>query len=275
VERVISNLQNDYVDLARLLVTAGNDVTVRGIPTRELTGVTLVCHDGLAQMLPTGVNRKINTKLAAVEALGMIGGVWPHELVQAASPAYNSVLVDASPEAAAYAAYGPRIHARDQFTDLVAMLRDDPTSRQAILPIWRGEDLTHQGDRPCTLVLQFLLRDNKLELHVTMRSQDVWLGLGIDAFVFTQVQHTVARMLHVKTGKYVHHVGSLHAYQRDWLKILELTKRDGNDDVGYPLGVADPLTARLLLDGAQGSEFARYDWYRTRISDVRKSVRRD
>jgi thymidylate synthase len=220
VEITVNDLRWGYVRVCRTVMSVGVTVMVRGQLTRELTGVTLAVPDPSQCMLPVGINRGVNTKLAAVETLGMIAGQWPHDLVLRASPHYTDVLVDTSKEHAATVAYGPRTWY--QLGNVLSMLRDDPTSRQAVVTIWDQGDLTLAGDKPCTLVMQFLLRHGKLELHVTMRSQDVWLGLAMDVFLFTQTQLTLAGLLGVAPGKYVHHVGSLHAYQRNWDGIAAL-----------------------------------------------------
>lgn len=218
----MNDLVNDYVTLVRRVRDFGRHVTVRGQDTRELTAVTLLFSDPSRPMLPVGVGRGVNTKLAALEALQLISGSYHHDLVVAAAPTFEDVLVDL--EDPNYGAYGPRTV--EQVANCVAILRADPLTRQAVVSIWREEDLTHAGDKPCTIFLQFLVRPRgdtlmALELHTHMRSQDVWLGTPYDVFMFTQLQHTVARDLGLPVGQYVHHTTSLHVYARN----IEATQR--------------------------------------------------
>lgn len=212
----MNDLVNDYVTLVRRVRDAGRHVTVRDQETRELTAVTLIFPDILNPLLPLNVGRGVNTRLAALEALQLISGSYHHELVVAAAPTFEDVLVDL--EDPNYGAYGPRTI--EQVADCVAILRADPLTRQAVVAIWREEDLTHVGDKPCTIFLQFMVRPRgdtlmALELHAHMRSQDVWLGTPYDVFMFTQLQHTVARDLGLPVGQYVHHTTSLHVYERN------------------------------------------------------------
>lgn len=206
----LPDMRRGYRRLLRTMLH-GDDVEVRGEPTLEIQAATLVFDDPAAPLLPIGVGRRINTKLAAVEALELIGGVSKPKLRLRAAPGYASVLVDA--DDLDYGAYGPRV--APQLGEVVRLLKRDPTTRQAVLSIWRPDDVDHVGDKPCTLTIQFLLRDNQLWMVVNMRSQDAWLGAGMDMFVFGQLRDTVARLLHVEPGPYVHHVGSLHLYKRD------------------------------------------------------------
>jgi thymidylate synthase len=272
VELVIKDLREDYVKICRDVVTYGEMVYGRGTATKEWTGVTLLCPDPTVPLLPVGVGRRVNLKLAALEALGMIAGEWPWDLITRVAPLYSSVLVSGDdPGAAQYAAYGPRISR--QLPVVLDMLREDNATRQAVLQIWKPEDLTHQGDRPCTISLQFLRRNAKLECHTYMRSQDVWLGLAMDVFVFTQLQLTMAAALGVSPGKYVHHVGSLHAYQRDFERIHEMAEHPISAAVDeLPQGlrvVKNPqIMASLILAGsAQSSD---NEWYLRQMALIRK-----
>lgn len=221
----MNDLVDDYVTLVKRVRDTGRRVKVRDQETRELTAITLIFPDILNPLLPIGVGRGVNTKLAAVEALQLISGNYYHDLVMAAAPTFEDVLVDAND--AGYGAYGPRT--AEQMANCVAILRADPLTRQAVVSIWNDLDLTHVGDKPCTIFLQFLVRPGSdtivaLELHVHMRSQDVWLGTPYDVFMFTQLQHTVARDLGLPVGQYVHHTTSLHVYERDVEATRKLTR---------------------------------------------------
>jgi thymidylate synthase len=147
--------------------------------------------------------------------------------------------------------------------------------------IWGDGDLTHKGDKPCTLSLQFLLRDDKLQLSVMMRSQDIILGTPYDIFMFSELQRTVARLLDVDAGKYVHHVGSCHFYVRDLpiiagLKLTTLTENTLPRGVILPHKRSDILwlhhELEALLDhgpDAVDEEFrALNPWYCTQIGKL-------
>ena len=117
-------------------------------------------------------------------------------------------------------AYGPRIIGSAETSplrDVVTRLKVNSSSRQAVVQILRPGDLTSaQKDVPCTIALQFLLRDDYLTLVTTMRSNDMVLGLPHDVFAFTMLQEIVATALDVEVGPYFHNVGSLHLYESDF-----------------------------------------------------------
>lgn len=273
----LPDLRSGYVKLVTWLLETGDRVESRAGLTVERTGVTLLFEDPTTVMLPVGVGRKINPRLAAVETLQLISGTSDGgELIRRAAPTYDDVLLD--PQNVDYAAYGLRL--RYQLEGIYQELKANPLSRRAVLAIWREEDLYHDGDRPCTLSLQFLIRNDALELHVTMRSQDAWLGTPYDAFMFTQLQRSYAAALDVSVGKYVHHVGSLHLYERNVNAASGLAVSAPTDATNvlrdYPAGILTtgdddffPEVAAYMLEGnASDDELTLNAWYARQLAQL-------
>lgn len=114
-------------------------------------------------------------------------------------------------------AYGYRIQHMfgfDQWEYVKGLICKDPNTRQAVIHI-KDASNTPTKDTPCTVYLQFFLRDNKLNLSVHMRSNDIWMGVPYDMFSFCFLQMKMAMELGVEVGSYTHYAGSLHMYQRD------------------------------------------------------------
>lgn len=120
-------------------------------------------------------------------------------------------------------AYGYRIFEKfgfDQWEYVKGLMKKDPNTRQAVIHIKDASDIPTK-DTPCTVYLQFFLRDNKLYLSVHMRSNDIWMGVPYDMFSFCFLQVKMAMELGVEIGTYTHYAGSLHLYQRDYEAALE------------------------------------------------------
>jgi thymidylate synthase len=268
----LPDLRAGYVQLASWVVDHGLPFTSRGLSTLELTGVTLEFPDPTGVMLPLGVNRKVNTRLAAVETLQLLSGNGDPSLLLRAAPSYADVLVH--PENLTYGSYGLRL--RYQWDALIGLLRREPDTRRAVLTIWREDDLTHDGDRPCTLTLQFLVRDDKLELIVNMRSQDLYRGVPYDLFMFTQAQLSLAAQLGLGVGRYTHHVGSLHVYASDLEAVGMLTTPLTGMPAGeYPRGILSVTpdvtycteVAQFLIEGGCDEfELELNAWYVRRLA---------
>lgn len=115
-------------------------------------------------------------------------------------------------------AYGPRLFSADwhnQFESVAALLKRKPNSRQAVIQLFDNSDLAGcYKDIPCTCTLQFMVREGKLNLTATMRSNDVYKGLPHDVFSFTMLQEIMATMLNRPLGDYTHFAASLHLYDK-------------------------------------------------------------
>ena len=121
-------------------------------------------------------------------------------------------------------------HGFNQISHITEMLKENPSSRQAILHLHHAHT-EKTKDEICTLTVQFLIRNEKLHMIVTMRSNDVILGLPYDTGLFSMLQHLVATKLRIEVGEYTHQVGSLHLYHRD----IEKLKWENEENTNYEL----------------------------------------
>ncbi|HHC6444106.1 TPA: thymidylate synthase [Vibrio parahaemolyticus] len=116
--------------------------------------------------------------------------------------------------------YGKRLFSMhdqyDQVARVIEQLKDRPSTRQAVIQLFDSSDLSfNYKDIPCTLNLQFTIRNNKLYMFTMMRSNDAYVGLPHDVFVFTMLQELIASELGYQLGDYHHYVVSLHLYENN------------------------------------------------------------
>ena len=123
---------------------------------------------------------------------------------------------EAEVDGTVHGAYGPRMFGEGlaaQFDTVIGLLRAKPASRKAVIQLFDAADLQEDyKDVPCTCCLQFMIRGGRLNLLVTMRSNDAYYGLPHDVFCFTMLQELAARTLGCELGIYSHYAGSLHIY---------------------------------------------------------------
>ena len=75
-------------------------------------------------------------------------------------------------------------------------------------------------DTPCTYAIQFTVVNNRLNMCVTMRSNDLWYGFCNDQYCFSQLQKLVADETDYDMGSYYHFAHNLHLYEKDLGKFL-------------------------------------------------------
>lgn len=134
--------------------------------------------------------------------------------------------------------YGRRLNNFDginQIQNVIELLKARPTSRRAVLQLFDATDLTENfRSIPCTCTMQFLLRDERLNMLVNMRSNDAFLGLPHDIFAFTMLQEIIARTVGVEVGHYTHSAGSLHLYEDKEQLAREYLAEDYQEKIAMP-----------------------------------------
>ena len=109
--------------------------------------------------------------------------------------------------------YGWQWQRDNQLDNVVAMLKKNPKTRQAAISIYDAKEMkSYEYDTPCTYAVQFTIVDHKLNMCVTMRSNDLWYGFCNDQYCFSMLQQLVARELNIPVGTYFHFAHNLHLY---------------------------------------------------------------
>lgn len=109
--------------------------------------------------------------------------------------------------------YGWQWKRNNQLSNVIDILKTNKESRQAAISIYDAKEMHHyKYDTPCTYAVQFTIIDNKLNMSVLMRSNDLWFGFCNDQYCFSKLQEHVASELKIKVGTYFHFASNLHIY---------------------------------------------------------------
>jgi len=248
-----TNLNKLWYDTLFNIGISGHKLESRVGSCQEIIGFQAVLTHPLHNILFVP-ERKFSLSYACAEMLWYLSGTSRIDMIQAYAPQYEKFAEDGI----AYGAYGARWNGNvgfvkekvalarkiimdgfgsctdtecteNQLYALIHLLKIDPNTRQAIMTMWDSGDLIHSilkdhKDLPCTLSLIFFVRDDKLHLVATMRSNDAWLGLPYDVFCFTTLQRIIATELGLGLGTYVHQAGSEHIYSKNQEKIDQLLR---------------------------------------------------
>lgn len=179
----------------------------------EVINAVTVIKDPTQNILKSDI-RKLPMRYAVGELLWYLSGNNKLDAIKRYSKAWESLSDDGE---TINSAYGYRIFEQfgfDQWEYVKGLLKKDPNTRQAVIHIKDASNKPTK-DTPCTVSLQFLLRNGQLNLTTYMRSNDIWLGFPYDVFSFTCLQIIMAFELGVEIGEYTHIAGSLHLYTRN------------------------------------------------------------
>jgi len=122
---------------------------------------------------------------------------------------------------------------KDQLAMLIDMLKENPDDRRAVLQMWDAkEDLARacnkniaRKDVPCNTNIYFKIRDNKLNMTVCNRSNDMlWGAYGANSVHMSVLQEYMASSLGVEMGVYRQVSDSFHIYLNPvWDKVKDMS----------------------------------------------------
>lgn len=185
----------------------------RGMKIREIVNNSVAVD--MKHPIVLVKERRLNYEFMAAEAWWIMSGRRDVESIGRHCKAITKFSDDGE---TFFGAYGPKISAQVGY--VTDALRRDPDTRQAVLTIWR-ENPPYTKDVPCTVAVQWLIRDGMLHCIDTMRSSDVWLGFPYDVFNFSMLSWHILEALRdegmdLELGTLHLNAGSHHMYEKDF-----------------------------------------------------------
>lgn len=230
------SLEEAYPEIIKSLLDEGENVSPRGQLTKEIAPACITITNPRKRVIPSAV-RKLNFGFMCAELIWILNASDSSEFIGH----YNSMWKQFSDDGETLnGAYGKRIFAWDagirlekinkdkietvpkryiinQFQKAYELLKSDPDTRQATIAFFDPyKDYRETKDKPCTNLIRFMIRNNKLNMTTFMRSNDIMKGTSYDIFNFTMLQEIMAGLLNIEVGIYNHIVDSLHIYESDF-----------------------------------------------------------
>jgi thymidylate synthase len=242
-------LDDLLIDIYPRLLKSKNNISSSRGKSKELDGVLLHLTNPLARLSRTEERGRIFSCLG--ELLWYLSKSNSLPFIEYYIGKYAKESHDGK---TVHGGYGPRIftmRGQNQFTNVIQLLRKKPSSRRAVIQIFDAIDTDTTAkyiEVPCTTTFQFLIRNNKLNMYSTMRSNDAYLGLPHDIFAFTMLQELISRSLNCRIGEYKHTVTSLHLYEGSYEKAKNYINEGWQDKVPMPsMPDGDPQLAMEAL----------------------------
>ena len=101
----------------------------------------------------------------------------------------------------------------DQLQQVIENIKEKPYDRRHVVTAWNPGEINEMALPPCHMIFQFYVADNKLSLHMMMRSTDVFLGLPFNIASYALLVHMVAQVTDLEVGELVITCNDCHIYQ--------------------------------------------------------------
>lgn len=199
--------------------------TTKGV-TKEILGVHIILNNPICRISRTESRGKIFTCLG--ELMWYLSGSDNVDYISYYIAKYRD---SAESNGKINGAYGPRLFGINdginQIDNVINLLKQRNTSRRAAIQLFDANDIAYPfNDVPCTVGLQFAIRNDSLDMFTFMRSNDARAGLVHDIFAFTMLQEMIARTLKLNLGIYRHYAASLHIYTED-IPLIKAALKEG------------------------------------------------
>ena len=138
-------------------------------------------------------------------------------------------------------AYGYRwrnFYGQDQLTVIVNRLKEKPDDRRCVVAMRDCDnDLDRNTlDTPCNTQIYFKIRNNKLNMTVCCRSNDmIWGAYGANAVHFSMLQEYMAGRIGVEVGVYNQISDSFHVYVSLYKQMDEAMPDQDYYSLKYPM----------------------------------------
>jgi len=113
--------------------------------------------------------------------------------------------------------------------DVVEELRRDPTTRQAILPVFFPEDTGYRLGRrkPCSLFYHFMRVNSSLDISYQLRScdmahhfrDDIYLTVRLLLWVLDELKKTERSWGQILPGTFCMMIANLHMFRNDYIQL--------------------------------------------------------
>lgn len=206
----MNHINDIYLDICKNILDAPE---VNG--TQELNNYMFTLNN-INNNIITLTEKKISKEYLIGELLWYFNARNDVEFISKFGSLWKRISDDGLTNNSAYGHIIFKKHGFNQLNKIIELLKKDPSSRRAVINInIPNEKVIETKDEPCTIAIQFLVRDGKVNCTVMMRSNDIWFGLPYDIVFFTTLQKIIANELNLEFGSYTHFATSLHMYQRN------------------------------------------------------------
>ena len=209
-----------YYELTKMLVNEGKRVA----NTIELENVKFTLTNPCDNIV-TLKERKTSKKYLLAENIWYARGSNAVSFIGPFASMWTKITDDGLTNNSAYGYIWKYKHGFNQVEKIIEMLTKNPNNRRAVINInTANADIIETKDEQCTMYLQFLVRDGKLNMTANMRSNDLIYGLTNDIAAFTALQQYIAYRLNLHVGTYTHFDTSLHYYDHSQEMVDKILK---------------------------------------------------
>lgn len=120
---------------------------------------------------------------------------------------------------------------KDQITDVINQIKNNPDSRRLIVSAWNVGELSEMALLPCHALFQFYTAQKegekrKLSCQLYQRSADVFLGVPFNIASYALLTLMIAQVCDLEPGEFILTFGDVHIYNNHLEQVQVQLTRD-------------------------------------------------
>ena len=188
----------------------------KGMESKELLEATCILSNPRARLITNHV-RPLNIYFAVGQFLWYMSGSNDAEFIGYYNERAKDFAVNGKIDGNAYGYRFMNVpEGKCQYCSIMDKISADKYTRRAFMSIYQPKDsIENSKETPCPIGVQLIVRENKLNMILKMRSNNAVTLFPFNAFAFTMLQEYSALELNIPIGKFYLNAISLHTLQKD------------------------------------------------------------
>jgi thymidylate synthase len=208
----MNNFEKQYSELINYVCEKGQHISSRNSKVRKVTGAQL--RADLSEGLPIVTGKKIFPKSSFIETQWLLEGrtnvKWLNERGVKIWDQWADKNGDLGP------VYGKQLldfNGVNQIKNLIKQIKQDRFSRRNLYMMWNPKDVDNMQLPPCHYSFQLVGYKDKLDIVVSMRSLDLFIGLPYDMLMYSIILSAICKEVNLKPGEVIINAADCHIYE--------------------------------------------------------------
>lgn len=207
----MNKFEKNYSDVIKLCCKSGSKIIGRNGRTRQITGAQI--RASLLDGFPIVTGKQIFPKSIFVELEWMLSGITSTKWLNDNGVKIWDQWADKDGELGPV--YGHQIlsfNGLNQF-DYIKEEMKTSNSRRLLVSMWNPNDLSKMQLPPCHYSFQFVIDKNYVDVVVSMRSLDLFIGLPYDMGMYATMLSAFAKEYNLIAREVVINAANAHIYE--------------------------------------------------------------
>jgi len=209
----MNKFENEYSEVMKTCLKKGEKIRGRNGFIRQIVGAQIRAN--LLNGFPAVTGKKIFPKSCFIETEWMIKGLTNIDYLNKRGVHIWDLW--ANEDGSLGKVYGHQLinfNGENQLQDVISSAKLDPYSRRLLCSMWNVNDLKDMNLPPCHYAFQFVIAKEYIDIVVSMRSLDLFVGLPYDVCMYSTILLSMANELNLIAREVVINAANAHIYEQ-------------------------------------------------------------